>query len=298
VIVHLNGELLPADRAAISPFDRGFLFGDGIYEGLRSVGVHGPAGPPRRRVVAPLRHARRMNAGLAAVGIGFDARALVPLTEALLDANGLTDAFIYWQVSRGTPPPGAPVRSRVPSPGTRPTVFGYAAPIPGLAANAAPASKTASVQPDLRWQRGSIKNVSLLGNVLATIAAAVEAPGAEEAILVRDGVVTEGTYTNVAVVGQDGVVATPALDSAPMLAGVTREVILHLDKSVVERPVRAGELTHAREVMLWGTTTMVTSVTAIDGRPVGDGRPGPHAQRLLNLLVGAIREGRDDLPAL
>jgi D-alanine transaminase len=156
----------------VSVFVRGFIFGDGIYEGLRSVVVRG-----KRRVIGMNRHARRMQSGLDAIGIRFDAKFLAPLTDKLLDANGLDNAFIYWQVTRGTPLPGMPVRSRVPGTapagqGMTPTIFGYATSWPGLVANAAPAIKPATTQPDLRWARGEIKSVSLLGNVLASLASA------------------------------------------------------------------------------------------------------------------------------
>ena len=123
MIVHLNGSLLDADAARISPFDRGFLFGDGVYEGLRA---------SRSHIIGLPEHVDRLRDGLAETRIaGFDPESLGPISHALLDANGLADAFIYWQITRGVPLPGQPLRQRVPGAGP-PTVFGYAAPLPAL----------------------------------------------------------------------------------------------------------------------------------------------------------------------
>src|SRR5437762_13342925 len=105
VIVHLNGALVPASEARISPFDRGFLFGEGVYEGLRSF---------RGRVVAMQRHLDRMAAGLKECRLAWDTSQMAGLTESLLAANGMQDAFIYWQVTRGAPAEGQPVRTRTP----------------------------------------------------------------------------------------------------------------------------------------------------------------------------------------
>lgn len=305
MLVHLNGAILPADQARVSPFDRGFLFGDGIYEGLRCGVVGG-----RRRVIGLSRHVRRMGSGLATAGIAFDPATLGPATEALLDANGLREAFIYWQVTRGAPDLSthAP-RSRVPPPGLRPTVFGYCAPLPALAGLAEPALKSCATRPDRRWELGHVKSISLLGNVMEAIDAAER--GADEAILVRDHagrrLVTEGTYTNVIIATARSApaghlpppfdryeVATPSLASAPLLAGVTREILLEVEPNLTEGAIDAADLDRAAEIILVGTTTMVTSVSRLDGRPIGDGRPGPVAGHLFRRLMDAIRTGADE----
>jgi len=302
VLVHLNGQLVPTDQARVSPFDRGFVFGDGVYEGLRA------CRPPNsaRRVIALDGHIQRMAQGLDLAGIPWDAQQLGPLTDQLLAANEITDAFVYWQVTRGTPDLSrGPVRVRVPAAAMTPTVFGYCTPLAPIDwANPAPATKRASLQPDLRWLRGTLKSISLLGNVLAAIDAHHQHQ-AEEALLVRDvagrQVLTEGTYTNVMLVTAEGTLVTPALpgrtpDSpfAPLLAGVTRRLLLRVAPRIVERPVDQHELAAAREVMLVGTTTMVTSVTHIDASPVADARPGPLARALMAALVGAIATGEDE----
>lgn len=281
MIVHLNGQLIPAEEARISAFDRGFIFGEGVYEGLRAF---------RGRVVAMQRHIDRMAAGLRECRIDWDPARMIPLTDALLEANGLPDAFIYWQVTRGAPAPGQPVRTRPPSGPERPTVFGYCAPQPPLEAYAAPPTVTAVTRPDTRWLRGHLKSTSLLGNVLAAIEA--REAGAQDAILVRDGLVTEGTATNVilALPTPHGVeLATPSLDSVSILAGVTRALMLDGGPGIVARPVRAEELDAAAEIILVGSTSMVTSVVELNGRRVGAGTPGPQAHRLLHILIDVIR---------
>jgi len=282
VIVYLNGQLLPVAEARISPLDRGFLFGDAIYEGLRSIST--PRGP---HIVAIDRHWARMRSCLTEVGIDFDPSTLTQPSLDLLRANNLPDAFIYWQVTRGTPGPNDPPRSRIPPAGLRPTVFGYCAPQPPLSAFAEPPRKRAVTLEDIRWLRGHIKSTSLLGNILLTMQAATA--GVEEAIFTRNGIVAEGTATNVILALPGGEIVTPALDSAPFLSGVTRAILLEEAPDIRTRPVRAEELTQATEIMTIGTTTMVTSIVELDGRPVGSGAPGPVARRLLSTLLAAIR---------
>lgn len=297
VIVHLNGKLVAANLASVSVFDRGFLFGDGIYEGLRAV----QWGSTGTRIVGMSRHIARLQRGLDAAGIAWNAAQLRGVVADLLTANSLCDAFVYAQVTRGEPDwqRGEPVRTRIPTPGTKPTVFAYCTPLPALPSPLSPsrpATKSVKTRPDERWLRGDVKAISLLGNIMAARAAATD-----EAILIREtaaagaGVarrlVTEGTYTNVLIVTERGELATPALDSAPLLPGITREILLELDSSIVSRAVEAHELDTAREIILLGTTTMVTSVNSIDGRTL---EPGPVAQRLHQLLLNAISEGLDE----
>ena len=317
MLIHLNGQLVPAERAQVSVFDRGFIFGDGLYEGLRSVRLS-PNSPPR--IIGVQRHIRRLAEGLAACRIAWDARQLERLTHELLAANTVADTFIYWQITRGTPAiiDGRPTRSRVPVGPLAPTVLGYCTPLSGLDTDESrgPALKRIVLQPDLRWHRGHIKSISLLGNIIPSLAAGDA--GADEAVLVRDGLLTEGTYCNVAVVlpcaglchrqpapavGAGAAplrvngfeIVTPSLDSAPILNGITRQILIDLEPAIVQRPVRAEELSAASEVMLWGTTTMVSSVTHVDGKPTATGAAaGPVARRLNSLLVRAIREGRED----
>ena len=299
VIVYLNGDLLPRDRARVSVFDRGFVFGDGVYEGLRAVPrAAGSAGGAATRIVGLRGHEERMAEGLREARIDWDVRRIGPESERLLAANAMSDAFVYWQVTRGTPGAGAPVRQRVPPKDMTPTVFAYCSPQPSIESCVMPGAKAADTMRDSGWEMGRLKSISLMGNVWCAMHA--DAAGADDAILIRegrgenDGLVGEGLATNVVVVTRDGEVCTPSLDSVPILAGVTRAILLRERPEIRERAVGASELREAREVMLIGTTTMVASVTRLDGRPVGDGKPGPVACSLLRTLVDAIRSRRDE----
>jgi D-alanine transaminase len=291
VLIELNGELVEHDRAHVSVFDRGFLFGDGLYEGLRAFTHRG-----RRRLIAGALHVARLQAGLDEAGIELDASALLTSTDRVLDANGVSDAFVYWQVTRGTPPlDHGPVRSRIAVSGYRPTTMVYAQPLPPLAFDgpaSEPVSKRVSLQPDDRWSRGHVKSISLLGNVLGALAGVRDQgeEGAAETLLFRPGadggLLSEGTYTNVLIALDrpgatpsddpldDVELVTPSLSSVPILNGVTRAVLLRIEPRIVERAVTVGELRRASEVVLLGTTTMVTRVVAIDGRAVGVGGAG------------------------
>ncbi|MCW5769962.1 MAG: aminotransferase class IV, partial [Phycisphaeraceae bacterium] len=288
MIVYLNGEFLDRSAAKISPFDRGFLFGDGVYEGLRAFDGH---------VVAMGRHVTRMNEGLSEAGIGFDASALGEMTRELLGVNGLRDAFIYWQVTRGAPAPGQTVRSRIAPVGMTPTVFAYAAATPAIDTCRAPTPVRVVTVEDRRWSRGRLKSVSLLGNVLSAMESAER--GGQDAILIRDGVVGEACSTNVVLVhrGADGSrkMVTPSLTSAPILAGVTRGLVMDLFPEIEERRVEASELEEADEILLLGTLSMVMSVVSLDGRGVGTGGIGPVAREVLAKYVEGIgaeqREG-------
>jgi D-alanine transaminase len=281
-LVHLNGQLVPREKACVSVFDRGFLFGDGVYEGLRTT---------RGRVIGLRHHVERMNAGLREARIhGFDAAALQTLTTQLIDALGLSDAAVYWQVSRGVPPAGAPLRARVPHPDSVPTVFGYAVAAKAITEYVKPELRRLALRPDTRWTRGHLKSISLLGGVLAAIEA--DEQGCDDAVMFKDGIVTEGTATNV-FIASGGRLATPSLESAPMLAGATRALILEQDPSIEVRPVTVEELHAADEIMLTGTYTMVSAGSTLDGRVIGKPgavSPGPMACRLLKTLVDAIEK--------
>ncbi|MBK7405629.1 MAG: aminotransferase class IV [Phycisphaerales bacterium] len=282
MLVHLNGRILPADEARVSVFDRGFIFGDGIYEGLRAFGGW------VRNVED---HAARMRQGLDEAGIDWEPDALGPLSEQLLEANGLSDAFLYWQITRGTPAPGDPVRARIPPRSMRPTVFAYCLPAPGVEALDEPMASTGATVPDERWQKGHVKAISLIANVMAAMVA--DRAGGEEAVMVRDGRVSESCATNVFAVlpGADGQseIVTPPVGEVSILSGVTRKILLELAPEVRVRSISVNELDHADEIFLTGTLTTVKSVIRLDGRTIGTGTPGPVARRLLGRYADYVR---------
>ena len=266
MIFYLNGQYVPREAAMIPVEDRAFLFGDGIYEGVRSIGG---------KMFEWGAHADRMVNGLTGLRIGFNAEqvnALEAVCERVVQENGLVDgeAFLYLEVSRGA----APRAHNFPPIGTQPTVFVSASRLV-VPRKMREEGAAAITFPDMRWKRRDWKTVNLLGNVLARQAAS-EA-GAYEAILHEDGIVTEGAATNVFAV-LDGVLHTHPLTQR-ILPGITRIVVMELltemGLPVREEPIPLGRLASAEEIFICGSTTDVTPVVSVDGKPVGNGMPGP-----------------------
>jgi D-alanine transaminase len=269
--VYLNGDHVAKDKAAIAVDDRGFVFGDGIYEVVRVI---------EGQIFEWNDHAERMARGLAGLRIEIAADRVAGLRvvcERLIRDNGLTtgEASVYLAVTRGA----APRVHHFPPPGTPPTVFASAARFVPRTELKRTGVK-AVVAEDLRWARCDWKTLNLLGSVLARQAAA-EA-GAYEAILVRDGVVTEGAASTVFAV-VDGVVRTHPLGRR-ILPSVTRHVVLacaaELGIAVREVALAETELARADEIFLCGTMTDVMPVIALDGGAVATGALGPITQRL------------------
>lgn len=275
MIVYLNGQLLPLEKAAISPLDRGFLFADAIYEVAR---FH--CGRPFHLE----EHLARMREGLAALRIEADTGFYPEAARRLLAENGLldADAIVYAQVSRGA----APRVHAFPPEGTPPTVFAFA-----RASDPAPPEEggSAILLPDQRWGRCDIKTVMLLPNVLA--AQQAREAGAVDAILVRGGLALEATKANVFAV-LDGRLRTAPTGPA-ILPGVTRSAAIaaagRLGIAVEERALTIEELLGAAEVFLASTTLWTYPLIRIGGRRIGDGRPGPIAARLKEALGKEFR---------
>lgn len=277
--VYLNGVYLDRAQAAVSVEDRGFLFGDGVYEVTRS---------RDGRLFEWERHLRRLARGLEGLSITLPAglaAALLEASQRLLRDNSLEqgDAIVYLQITRGA----APRTHHFPPPGTAPTVFLSASrltPPEDVRGRGAHVITT----PELRWSRCDLKTVNLLPNVLAKQQAV--AAGAFEAVFVRDGVVIEGASSNAfAVIG--GAVRThPATQR--ILAGITRDVVLELAVElgipVVEQAPAVADLSDASELFITATTADVMPVVRIDDRAVGDGRPGPVAAALQRALVARM----------
>lgn len=271
-VAYFNGSYLPREEVHLSPDDRGFLFADGVYEVARSYGG---------KFFALEEHLERMARGLAALRIeGVEATSLAPVCRSLLERNGLgkADAMVYIQVTRGA----APRVHAFPNPPVPPTVYVVTKPFkpkgdPGTGVSVI-------TVPDQRWTRCDIKSVALLPNCLAA-QQALDA-GADEAVLVRDGVVLEGTHTSF--FGVFGGVVRTAPKSNYILPSITRSVALELCRDhgipAEETPIFLSELGSAEEMFLAGTTLEIMPVVCADGRPVGDGKPGPMVQRLLQLF--------------
>ena len=270
-IAYLNGEFKPLEEAQISPMDRGFLFGDGIYEVVPSY---------RGKIVAGNLHAQRMNNGLSEIGIHVPTvdGDWVAIAEQLLEGN--IEYFpdenigIYIHVSRGADTK----RFHAFPDNVRPTVFAFAF-------NIAPSNQpdrsqitglNVQTQEDLRWRRCHIKSTSLLGNVMHFQDS--YGKGVNETILYnQDEMVTEASVSNVFAV-IDGEVVTPPLDNQ-LLPGITRHILVNSiikdsQFKLTERSISLAELKRADEVWLTSSSKEVAPVVVIDGLPVGDGNVG------------------------
>ncbi len=270
MLAYLNGNYLPLDEARISPMDRGFLFGDGAYE---VIPVYS------RRPFRLQQHLERLERTLAALQLAnpLSKEQWAEVVQRLVDEHGSEDQGVYLQVTRGA----APVRDQAfPRPAVAPTVFAYADRLPTPSAELLATGGTALTAEDFRWLRCDLKTVSLVANVLLRQLSA--AAGCTETILLRDGLVMEGSASNVLVV-QDGVILAPP-KSHLILPGVTYDVVLELAAAngipTQVRPVAEAELRSADEVWVTSSTKEVLPITRIDDAPVADGRPGPLAARM------------------
>lgn len=267
--VYFNGEFVDKGDVSISPDDRGFLFGDGVYEVIRA---------ERGQLFRADAHFQRLHQSLRHVRIqGVDVDALRDAVQSLLYHNDLQDrrAKVYLQVTRGA----APRQHAFPDASTEPTVYATTTP------HEPPADKwaqgvTVILHPDRRWARCDIKSTALLPNVLANQRAMEH--DAYEAVLVRDGYVTEASHSSVLGV-VDGTVVTHPLTNR-LLPSITRSVALDLcrdlDIPVNQTPIPTERLPEMDELMLTGTTTEVMPVVRVDDWVVADGTPGPVARKL------------------
>ncbi len=268
-IVYLNGDYLPLEEATVPVEDRGFLFADGIYEVVRFY---------RGRSFQLEAHLQRLqhSAQGAHLPLASAAAELPGIIERLLVENDLQDANVYIQYTRGAAHP----RTHTFPAAAQPTVLVMPVPIHALPGDAFTRGVSAVTMPDLRWRRCDIKSTMLLPNVIAKQQARDQ--GAFEAILVRDGVVTEGSSTNMFAV-IDGSLTTHPADQ-DVLGGITRQVILALAATlclgICEETFTVDQLYDAEEVFLTSTTSEVLPITQVDGRAIGDGRPGRVTMRL------------------
>nr|MBI3613460.1 D-amino-acid transaminase [Nitrospirota bacterium] len=272
----VNGTFMPLEQATVSVEDRGYQFGDGVYEVIRTY-----RGAPFQ-VEA---HLARLARSAEAIGLSmpYSNREWHALVEDGIKRARFAESKVYIQLTRGVAPRDHAFPAEI-----RPTVVMTIRELLPLAQAVCDAGVEAITLEDLRWGRCDIKSVNLLANVLARQRA--KEAGVFEAIFVRDGVVTEGSVSNVVVV-RHGTLAT-APEGACILSGVTRSLVLNLARKaklpVEERAVSLEELRHADEVFLCGTTVEVLPVVRIDGQVVGTGKPGPLTSRLSERFKQAV----------
>lgn len=268
-LVWLDGRLVPLAEARISPLDRGFLFGDAVYEVLPVYGG---------RAYRFDAHLDRLNRSLREIRMApvLDRDGWLAALGALVHDNGGGDLLLYIQVTRGV----EPERGHVPGSSVRPTVLAFVSPLPAPSADVIERGVAAIVVADTRWARCDIKATALLANVLLRWQAADA--GTTEAILLRDGWLTEGSASSVHIV-RSGRLVTPPQTHA-ILPGTTRGVLFELAarEGIVSerRPVAEAELRAADEILLASAGGGIRAVTTLDGTTVGGGRPGPVFLRL------------------
>ena len=268
----LNGTFGPLRDAKVSVLDRGFLFGDGIYE---VVPVYGG------RLFRFDEHLARLNKSLAKVRIvsPFDRAQWLEHCRRLIAAQPAPDQLLYIQVTRGVA-----IRDHVMLPDLTPTIFIMTNPMRPPSAEQRQHGVACVTAPDFRWERGDIKSISLLGNVLARQLSADQ--GATETILFREGLLTEASSCNVWLAHQGGVLGVPK--SEHVLEGIRyeliRELCAELGIGYTLRPITKAEVMGAEELMLSSATKEVLPVTQVDGQAVGHGalcgKPGPVYTRL------------------
>ncbi len=275
-IVYVNGDFVPEAEAKVSVFDRGFLMADGVYE---------VTGVLDGRLVDFPGHVARLRRSLAELDMAspMDDEPLLALHREIVTRNDLADGMIYMQVTRGAPP----IRDfAYPNPPVAPTLVLFTQAKASLADDpmARTGMRVISI-PDLRWGRRDIKTVQLLYPSMGKMMA--RAVGADDAWMVEDGVVTEGTSNNAWIVKGSTLVTRQT--GPEILSGITRAAIVRLAEEaqlkIEERPFTLEEAMAADEAFITSATTFVMPVVGIDAAEIGDGRPGPVAARLRDIYI-------------
>jgi len=275
---YVNGAFVPLAEARVPVLDRGFLFADGVYEVVPAYG-----GKP----FALREHLARLARSLRELAIAnpHSEAEWADLAGRLIEHNGGGDCVVYFQVTRGAPAK----RGHAFPVGVPPTVVGLCNPLPAPGEVALRDGVGAVTRPDIRWGRCDIKSVALLANILASQAAAEQA--CNEAILHRDGRVTEGASSNVFAVLGKSVVTPPK--GPDILSGITRDVLLEQLRAARvpahERRLTLTELRSADEIWLTSSTREVLPVTRLDGEPIGGRKPGPLWKKAYALFQEAKR---------
>ena len=270
-MIYLNGRFMPIEEAMVPVLDRGFIFGDGVYEVI----------PAYSRLPFRLaEHLRRLQNSLDAIGLKnpYSDAEWAKLIAQLIAHNADEDQYLYLHITRGVAK-----RDHAFPVDVTPTVFMMSSPLPSPSPELKASGVTAITTQDNRWLRCDIKSISLLPNVLLR-QQAVEA-GTAEALLLRDGFLTEGAASNIFVVSQ-GVLLAPPKNNL-MLPGITYDLVLELAEvdGIATRvgPVAEATVRAADELWLTSSTREVLPITVLDGQPVGNGLPGPLFKRMDDL---------------
>lgn len=280
-IVYLNGEYIPKDQAFISVDDRGFLFGDGIYE---VTAIY------RGKMFRWEWHLARMGRGLEALRIDFDPTPLEEIHNRLIQENNLGDApisYVYTEITRGV----AKRTHKFPTEPHVPTVYLCSGEYKRPSREVWEKGYKSVTVHDVRWARRDIKTIQLLANVLGAQAAPDH--GVDEIIFTYEGMAIEGSHNNLFMVFGDTVVTHPL--SNQILPGITREVVIDLAKKtgyeVQERPVPVADMYEADEIFHSGTLSEVKPCVEVDGKMIGDGKVGKVTRDLFEALLAETGSG-------
>ncbi len=270
MIVYLNGEFLPLEEAKLSPFDRGFMFADGVYEVIRTYNGN---------LFRYEDHLDRLRRSLNFIDLEYDLSFTKDVIYQLITSNKLdkNESLIYLQITRGNSVP----RSHKFPHSFVPTIFISATQIKVNETGRKNGISVISLE-DLRWKRCDIKSVSLLPAILANEEAYKK--GAGEAILFRDGLITEGTHTNFFAVKDEIVFTAP--EGNQILSGITRKILLELCKQldilISEEFIKTNELKAFEEFFVTSTTKEITPVIKIDSFTIPGNKPGRLTMKLQN----------------
>jgi D-alanine transaminase len=286
-IVYVNGSYVPEEEAKVSVFDRAFLFGDGVYEVTAVLGG---------RLVDFEPHLARLDRSLEeiALAVPLNHQALLALHLEVVRRNRLDEGIVYLEITRGSAE-----RDFAYPDQTSPNVVAFTQSRPLIANPYADTGVKVVTIPDMRWKRRDIKSTSMLAQAMGKQEAKLR--GAYEGWMVEDGMVTEGTSSSAFILDAKGAIRTQPL-GRHILPGVTRRAILRLAAldgvTLEERPFTVAEALDAREAFMTAASAFVLPIIEIDGVPIGDGRPGPVANRFralyieeaLNSSIGATAE--------
>ena len=281
-IVYVNGQFVPESEAHVSIFDRGFLFGDGVYEVSAVLG---------RGLVDNAAHLARLERSLGELGMDSPAspEEIVRAQKELVTRNDLDEGIVYLQITRGP----ADRDFAYPAEPT-PTLVMFTQKKALVDSPIATRGITVITVPELRWQRRDVKTVGLLAASMAK-QAALDA-GADDAWMVEDEFVTEGSSNNAYIVTGGGAVVTRHLGNE-ILHGITRDAVLRLSRehqiAVEERPFTVEEAKRAAEAFITSASSFVIPVIGIDGETIGDGKPGPITKRLREIYIESANASAD-----
>ena len=281
-IVYVNGNYVPEEEARVSPFDRGYVFGDGVYEVTPVIGG---------RLVDAERMLARLSNSLAALGIAWpmSQEEVLAMHDELIARNRLAEGVIYVQITRGVAERDFPFPEEA-----TPGIFAFPKAMPVVENPHAQTGISVKLVDELRWKRRDIKSIALLAQVLSRQQAA--AAGAAEGWMVEDGLVTEGCSSSAYIVKNGTIITSPLeMNGRPrILPGIRRAILLEIAERegipVQLRPFSPEEAFAADEAFQSAATFGVMPVVAIDGRRIGDGRPGPLTRRLRALFFERLRQ--------